>query len=311
MLACFNSVSPVAARRTAQAEQEALSRELDLAKAHLDVGLASVTDVQEVQARYDLSLASALSAEQSLTEAREKLEEITREPLPADDGPVRVVALDPEAPPKVGLAFLRDEILLPAPQPQDVNVWVGHARLENPDIMAALLDARVAKRGVDIARSRRYPTIDAKVSYADSDIQSGSFPYTVDGLSYGVGIKLPLFAGGGTQSDIRQAIATRAQKDAEYEGAQRQAERAIRTAYQGVVIGASRVRAYAQARESSRSAFDANKTGLEIGTRSSIDLLNAQQQRYDVERNYAQSRYDYLLAVLRLKFAAGIRVPSA
>ncbi|WP_028079805.1 TolC family outer membrane protein [Solimonas soli] len=308
--AYFGVLDASEALRTAQAEADALSRELDLAKEHLAVGLASITDLQEVQARHDLSVASELAAEQALTEAREKLEEITHEPLPVDDGRVRVVAVDPEAPPKTGLAFLRDEIPLPAPQPADVRVWVGHARLENPDVIAALLNFRIAERGVDVAKARRMPTVSANVTYTDSDVQSGSFPYRADGTSVGVGVKLPLFAGGGVQADIRESVATREQRKAEYEGAQRQAERAIRTAYQSVVIGAARVRAYAQAMASSRSAFDANKTGLQIGTRSAIDVLNAQQQRYDAERNYAQSRYDYLLGVLRLKFAAGTLRPA-
>jgi outer membrane protein len=311
--AYFGVLDASDALRTAEAEADALARQLDLAKEHLAVGLASITDLQEVQARHDLSVASRLAAEQAMTEAREKLEEITHEPLPAGgggDGGVRVVATDAEAPPKTGLAFLRDEIPLPEPQPADVRVWVGHAKLENPDVVAALLNFRIAERGVDVAKARRLPTISATATYADSDVQSGSFPYRVDGMSYGVGVKLPLFTGGSLQADVRESVATRGQREAEYEGAQRQAERAIRTAYQSVVIGAARVRAYAQAMTSSRSAFDANKTGLQIGTRSAIDVLNAQQQRYDAERNYAQSRYDYLLSVLRLKFAAGTLLPK-
>ncbi|MGH8446212.1 MAG: TolC family outer membrane protein [Solimonas sp.] len=308
--AYFDVLDSNEALRTARSEQDALARELELSKQHLAVGLASVTDLQEVQSRYDLSVASELAAQQSLTEAKEKLEEITRESLPDDDDRVRVVSLEPEAPPKVGLAFLQDEIPLPAPQPADVRIWVGHAKLENPDVIAALLNFRIADRSVDVARAKRYPTVSANITYTDSDVQSGSFPYRADGTSYGFGVKLPLFTGGGIQADVREATATREQKKVEYEGAQRQAERSIRTAYQSVIIGAARVQAYAQAMESSRSAFEANKTGLEIGTRSAIDVLNAQRQRYSAEREYAQSRYDYLLSVLRLKFAAGLLLPK-
>ena len=140
-------------------------------------------------------------------------------------------------------------------------------------------------------------------------MQSGSFPYQVDGTSIGLGVRMPLFAGGGLRAESREAVATREQRKVEHEGAQRQAEREIRTAYQGVVIGAARVRAYMQAMASSRTAYDASRTGLEIGTRSAIDVLNAQQQRFAAERNYAQSRYDYLLSILRLKFSAGTLVP--
>ena len=269
------------------------------------MGLASVTDTQEVQARYDLSVAAELAAKQSLIDARERLEEITREPLPADAGD----AAGEEAPTSFGLARLRVDIPLPAPQPADVQQWARQAKQQSPEVAAALLNVRIAERGVEAAYAKRLPTLSARVSYTDSNMQSGSFPYQVDGTSIGLGVRMPLFAGGGLRAESREAVATREQRKVEHEGAQRQAEREIRTAYQGVVIGAARVRAYMQAMASSRTAYDASRTGLEIGTRSAIDVLNAQQQRFAAERNYAQSRYDYLLSILRLKFSAGTLVP--
>jgi outer membrane protein len=86
---------------------------------------------------------------------------------------------------------------------------------------------------------------------------------------------------------------------------ERLVERNTRDAYQGVVTGAARVKAFRQAVVSSRTALDASETGLEVGTRTAVDVLNAQQQLYAAERDYLQSRYDYLLSVLRLKAAAG------
>lgn len=291
--------------RTARAEMDALSQELERVQQQLGVGLASVTDTQEVQARYDLSVAAELAAKQSLIDARERLEEITREPLPADAGD----AAGDEARTSFGLARLRGDIPLPAPQPADVQQWARQAKQQSPEVAAALLNVRIAERGVEAAYAKRLPTLSARVSYTDSNMQSGSFPYQVDGTSIGLGVRMPLFAGGGLRAESREAVATREQRKVEHEGAQRQAEREIRTAYQGVVIGAARVRAYMQAMASSRNAYDASRTGLEIGTRSAIDVLNAQQQRFAAERNYAQSRYDYLLSILQLKFSAGTLVP--
>jgi outer membrane protein len=118
-------------------------------------------------------------------------------------------------------------------------------------------------------------------------------------------VTLPIFSGGATQSGVRQAIATREQREAELEGTGRLVERNTRNAFQGVVTGAAQVRALKQAVLSSRTALQASETGLEVGTRTAIDVLNAQQQLYAAERNYYQSRYDYLLSVLRLKSSAG------
>jgi outer membrane protein len=121
----------------------------------------------------------------------------------------------------------------------------------------------------------------------------------------GLGITVPFYSGGATRSAVREAVALRDARLSEYDGAHRQAERDTSTAYQSVVTGAARIRAYKQAVTSSRSALEASQTGLEIGTRSAIDVLNAQQQRFRAERDYDHSRYEYLLAILRLKAAAG------
>lgn len=300
------------ALRSARAEKEALQRQLELASQHLEVGLSSLTDEQEVQARYDLSVASELEAEQALAAAIEGLEEITREPLRSieDDGAVRVVPLEAPAPVQPRLASLQENIPLPTPQPASAAQWVGQALVANYDLLAARLNFNIADRGVSAAKSKYLPTVAATVSYSDASSQAGAFPTDASGTTIGVGIKLPLFSGGGTRADVRQSEATRGQRLAEYDGTRRLVERNTRNAYQGVVTGTARVHALRQAVASSRNALEASETGLEIGTRSAIDVLNAQQQRYTAERNYDRSRYDYLLSVLRLKSAAGVLMPK-
>ncbi|SEQ05764.1 outer membrane protein [Solimonas aquatica] len=294
--------------RSAQAEKTALAKQLDLANQHLQVGISSLIDVQEVQARYDLSVVSELEAQQSRSDAQANLDKLTRDtPAAKQEARVRVVPLnEPPAPPAAStLAPLRDEIMLPSPAVGEVAQWIGHARLENPDVVAALLNYRIAARGLDAAQAHRLPTVQAQVQYNDSNTESGSFPYQLRGTSYGLNFKLPLLAGGGINAEVRQNRALRDQRQAEYEGALREAESSIRKAYSALAIGASRMRAYKQALASSSSALDAADTGLSIGTRSALDVLNARQQRYEAERKYEQSRYDYLLAALRLKSAAG------
>lgn len=294
--------------RSTQAEKAALERQLELTNQYLEVGISAITDVQEVQARYDLSVASVLEAEQALATAVEALEEITREPLKTidEDDTVRVVPLEaPAAPPVPTLAPLQADIPLPKPNPASSSQWVGHALLGNLEILAAKLNFNVADRGVSAARSRHLPTVAASANYIDSRSGSGSFPTEIEGTTVGIGVRLPLFSGGAVRADVKQAQALRGQRLAEYDGALRAVERNTRNAYQAIVTGVARIQAFKQAVASSNSALDASQTGLEIGTRSAIDVLNAQQQKYTAERNYDRSRYDYLLAVLRLKAFAG------
>ncbi|MFA5939265.1 MAG: TolC family outer membrane protein [Sinimarinibacterium sp.] len=272
--------------RSAQGEKAAVERQLEQAKKRFEVGLSAITDVQEAQARYDLTVAQEIQAQQQLDSAILALGQITGQPVPP-------------------LALLGQDIPLPAPNPADVNQWVSDALQGNLDLLAAQLNQNIAERGVQAARAGHLPTVGVQGVYRDSTSESGSFPQETESSSVTLGVTLPLFAGGATQSAVRQSIATREQRASELTGAKRQVERNTRDAYQGVVTGAARVKAFKQAVVSSTTALEASETGLEVGARTAVDVLNAQQQLYAAERNYYQSRYDYLLFVLRLKAAAG------
>lgn len=272
--------------RSSQAEKAAVERQLEQARKRFEVGLSAITDVQEAQARYDLTVATELQAQQTLAAAREALAEITK----IKPGEV---------------ASLQDDIPLPAPNPDNADRWVEYALEGNLDLLAARLNYDIAARGVQVARAGHLPTLGLQGQYQDYTSESGSFPQDAEGTSITLGVTVPIFAGGATQSGVRQALATREQRRAQQEGSARLVERNTRDAYQGVVTGASKVKAYKQAVVSSTTALDASETGLEVGARTAVDVLNAQQQLYAAQRTYLQSRYDYLLSVLRLKAAAG------
>lgn len=272
--------------RSSQAEKAAVERQLEQARKRFEVGLSAITDVQEAQARYDLTVATELQAQQTLAAAREALAEITK----IKPGEV---------------ASLQEDIPLPAPNPDNADRWVEYALEGNLDLLAARLNYDIAARGVQVARAGHLPTLGLQGQYQDYTSESGSFPQDAEGTSITLGVTVPIFSGGATQSGVRQAVATREQRRAQQEGSARLIERNTRDAYQGVVTGASKVKAYKQAVVSSTTALEASETGLEVGARTAVDVLNAQQQLYAAQRTYLQSRYDYLLSVLRLKAAAG------
>ncbi len=289
--AYFGVLSALDSLRSSQAEKAAVERQLEQAKRRFDVGLSAITDVQEAQARYDLTVATELEAQQALSFAREALAEITK--APADR-----------------LSLLREEIPLPAPNPNSAEDWVTAAKEGNLALMIAQFNLDVAAREVQVAKAVHLPTLGAQGSYQDNTSESGSFPQDTRSTAAFVGVTLPIFSGGVMQSRVRQAIATREQRDSQREAQARAVERNARNAYQAVITGISRVNALNQAVKSSATALEASETGLEVGTRTAVDVLNAQQQFYVAQRNFFQSRYDYLLNVLRLKAVAG-RLGSA
>jgi len=156
---------------------------------------------------------------------------------------------------------------------------------------------------VAIARSRHLPTLGLQGQYSDSE--AGGLYTSKKTTDVTLQLLVPIFAGGATQSGVRSAAATHEQRLSQYEATKRLVDKQARDAYQGVVAGAAAVKAYKQAVVSSSTALEASETGLQVGARTAVDVLNAQQQLYAALRTYSKSRYDYLLSVLTLKSAAG------
>lgn len=290
--AYFNVLAAADTLESARDENKAVARQLELAQARFEVGLSAITEVQEAQARYDLTNATVIQSQQVLNTAYSALAEITGRPY------------EPQA-------RLVDELPLAPPLPADIEAWVKTAREGNLDVLSARLSADIADTGISIARAGHYPTVDLNGSHGVNGSSSDASgvglatdrEITNDRIA--LQLTLPIFSGLATQSRVREATSTREQRRAQYEGAQRFAERQTRDAYLGVLSGSARVTALKQAVVSSVTALDAARSGQEVGTRTFIDVLNAQQQLSAAQRDYYRSRYDYLLAGLLLRQAAG------
>ncbi len=277
--------------RFADAEMKAVERQLELAKKRFEVGLSAITDVQEAQARYDLTVAQMIEAEQALANALALVSEITG----ANDA--RIVPL-------------REEIPLVGPDPGNVNDWLKNAADNNLSIRVAKATAEAADQDLDTAWAGHYPTLyfNGDTGIGDSNRVTpgiGAVDQEYDNTNLQLVLSVPIFAGGSTQAGVSAARGTRDQRVAEYEGKKREVERTTKNAYLGVVAGVSRVKAYQQAVLSNTTALEASEVGLEVGARTAVDVLNAQRELYRAQRDYSRSRYDYLLNVLRLKQAGG------
>ena len=286
----FNVLTASETLRAAQGQNAAIGRQLEQSKQRFEVGLSAITDVQDAQARFDLAVAQELQAESALSSARRALSQIT--------GQVenKVVAV-------------RDDLPLTGPNPPAPASWIDAAKQNNLAALAAQLTKTVADADVRIARSRHLPTLGIQAGYTDTDGDTKTdglkSPTKSDGSQIQAILNIPIYAGGAVQSGVRSAVATQGQRLAEYDNAVRTAERNAGDAYQGVLTGIATVNAFKAAVISNRTAVEASEVGLQVGTRTAVDVLNAQQLLFAAESNYAQSRYDYLYAVLQLKAAAG------
>jgi outer membrane protein len=269
-----------------QAEKTAIGEQLEQAKRSFEVGSATVTDQQEAQARFDLAVAKEIAAANSLNVARNALVLLTNRPLPAK------------------LAGPAGPIAIAAPNPTTAEPWVERAKTNSYAVLKAQAEATSARYEVTKKYAGHLPSLDLVANRTFS--KETTSPDTTSSSNYvGLSLTVPIFAGGLTLSQTREASALKAKADLDLQAARLNAEQAARTAYLNVVAGLSQVNALEAAEKSSKLALDSNKLGYEVGVRINIDVLNAQQQLFAAQRDLSKARYDTLLASLKLRASVG------
>lgn len=298
--AYFNVLVQLETLAAAEASEAALKKQFDAASKRLEVGLAPITDVHEARAQYDSARANTIVARNAVEDAYQALAEITGQPVSA-------------------LKALPDNFQPTLPSEGSADAWVAKAIDNNPALKAAQEQLASAEANVETARSGHWPSVYLNGSYGDrrttgDSTFSSSFlanPATnpIDsrsrGPSVGVTVNVPIFSGGATQSRVRQALAQRDATADQLEQQRRALTRNTRAAYQSLVAGISEVEARRSALTSARAAYEASQVGLEVGTRTVLDVLNNQQNLFNAQRAYAQARYNFLQSRLNLEQAAG------
>ncbi|MDP9900043.1 TolC family outer membrane protein [Variovorax ginsengisoli] len=288
--AYFDVLSSQDSLALVRAQKAAVAEQLAFAKRNFEVGTSTITDSREAQARYDLVLAQEISAENDLQVRRIVLDQLVGRP-----GSVPLPLSTP--------------VVLPQPDPADVNRWVTQAEAVHPAIRQALIAVDVAGLEIKKAEAGHKPTLDATMGYNFAHNPNGTSTSTtgtrVREASIGVNFNLPLFAGFATENRVRETLALEDQARATLDATRRNVTQATRTAYLGLVSGTSQVKALEAAEASSQSALDANRLGYQVGVRINIDVLNAQSQLFQTKRDLAVARYNVLLGTLKLRQASG------
>jgi outer membrane protein len=270
-----------------RAQKAAISEQLASAKRNFQVGTATITDSNEAQARFDLSTAQEIAAENDLQVKRYALQAIISK-APAE------------------LTPLKPKVQLPQPQPASIDQWVSSSEAGNTTVKIAENSLEIATRETEKARGGHLPTVDLVASSAYSHNPSYYLSNTGQRISQiGVQVNVPLFAGFATQARVRETLSLKEQSRQQLEAAKRFAAQNARATYLGVTNGLAQVRALEAAEISNQSALESNQLGYKVGMRVNIDVLNAQQQLYQTRRDLSKARYDTVMSGLKLKQAAG------
>jgi outer membrane protein len=274
-----------------QAQKTAISEQLAQAKRNFEVGTATITDTHEAQARFDLSVAQGIAAENDLEIKKRTLQQI--------------IGTLPQA-----LTPLRSALQLQPPQPNAMEQWVQSAEQQSYSVRVQEAALEVASREIERLRSGHYPSLNLVGTIGANSAglaTTGVANTATDANSRTIGLQLavPLYAGGSVSSQVRQAVSLQEKARQDLESSRRTAALSARQSFLGVTNGMAQVRALEAALISSQSALDSNKLGYEVGVRINIDVLNAQQQLFSTKRDLSKARYDTLVNGLKLKAAAG------
>jgi outer membrane protein len=271
-----------------ESQKTAILGQLDQAKATFEVGTATVTDVNEAQARYDLIAAQEIAAINEHQIAKREVQAITG-----------------EVPEK--LATFKSQInVVQISQP--MQEWQQIALKNNLNIQIQQDLLKLAEQEVDKAQAGHLPTLDAVASYTKSyaNGSANGFGNDLKNATVGLQLQIPLYQGGAITSRAKQAVINKQKAQDDVEIALRQADLETQRAYFNLNSSVAQVKALEQALVSSQSQLDSTKLGYEVGVRTSVDVLNAQQQLYSAKRDLLEARYNYLVNIIRLKAASGL-----
>lgn len=273
--------------RFTQAEKKALKEQYKQAQANYKVGTKTITDVYNAKAAYDTAKAEYVQAKNSLSDQREDLRVITGHYYDH----LKTV----------------NELPLVKPHPHHIKQWVKMARSHNWQLKAAKFKMLAAHDDIGASEANHIPTVGFEGSFSNNysnNVYSDGSKRTKE-TSASIEMNVPIFSGGATTSQVRQAIANYNDQASQFTQTHREVVRNTRSSYLGVMSGISKIKADRQAIKSHKSSLKGMREGYKVGTRTIVDVLAAEKDLYKVQRQAAEARYEYLTDLIELKKASG------
>ncbi|KHN50064.1 outer membrane channel protein TolC [Pectobacterium fontis] len=292
--AYFNVLRAIDSLSYINAQKQAIYRQLDQTTQRFNVGLVAITDVQNARAQYDSVLANEVLARNTLDNALESLRQITGNVYPQ-------------------LASLNIEHFS-TQKPEAVNNLLKEAESRNLNLLSARLSQDLAREQIRSAETGYMPTLDLTASTGVSDTRysgartqnSNSFNDSDAGQHrVGINFTLPLYSGGATNSQVKQAQHSYVSASELLESAHRSVIQTVRSSFNNISASISSINAYKQAEVSAQSSLDATEAGYQVGTRTIVDVLDATTTLYNAKQQLSSARYDYLINQLNIKSAQG------
>lgn len=293
--AYFNVLRALDTLQYTKAQKDAIYRQLDQTEQKHKVGLVAITDVETARANYDLTRAQLVAANNSLDNALETLREVSG------------VFYD-------SLAIVNTD-KFKTENPGDVKDLLKLAENNNLQLISARLAVDLAKDQIRLGQSTYLPTVSLSASSkltratvtpdSSSDITSTTGDNVIS-----ITASLPIFTGGSSYYQVKQAQYNYISYSEQFEAAKRSIINSVRSSYNNIVAAKSSITAYEQSVSSALSSAKATEAGYQVGTQTIVDVLNSTTQFYSSLKSLSGARYDYLISILQLKSATGKLIES-
>jgi len=293
--AYFDVLRAIDQLRTSQAEEKALSTQLEQTRQRYEVGLISINDVYEAKAAYDSTVASRLSAQVNVGITLDALTILT-------------------AKNHSSISPLKNDFSASYPTPNDKQVWIDAATKNNLALQVSKLNADVASYNAKAIKANRYPTLSGSISYGNSDSDrsgvstgsgSGNRSDESDTTRFSLDLRVPIFTGGNLTARQRQSAQAQIASKETFLLNQRSTIQETRSLFLTVSTDIAQIKARKQAIVSNESALEATQAGYDAGTRDIVDTVNAQRNLFQAQRDYFNALYNYIISTLNLKQVAG------
>lgn len=294
----LNTLRALDQYQSLQAERTAIKEQLHQVQQSYEVGLSSITDVYDAQTSLDLLQARILEAKANISIAVEQLNALTG---------VR----------HNQLARVSETMPIADSQLKGVDDWLALAKQHSVSLKEAKQRQRAAQYNHKVKRAASYPTLKANWtlsrSHSDTkrppnmfnDNMASDSSSISENNAISLDFKLPLYAGGKTSSERRQAYYLSEKEKYNLQHSERELIQEIRSRFLLINTNIAQIKAYKQSIKSSESALKSTMAGYKSGIRNLVDVLVSQRNLHQVRRSYANARYDYLLNTLQLSYTAG------
>ena len=270
------------------AQRAAYETQLAAARQSLAGGAGTRTDVDEAQARLDMTMANEIEARQNIDYTLRQLQILINQPIDT------LARLD------------LSKFELVDPQPKQVESWIERAELNSRHLQALRAQVEVSRGEVQKAQSGHYPTLDAVAQWTRSESENVlNVQSSYANRSIGLQLNIPLFAGGNVNSTVRQAQAGLVHAEQTLEAGRRDLSLSVHKEFRGVTESIAKIKALEQALRSAEQLILSSRKSFQAGVRTVLDVMNTEQQRMQVLRDLAQTRYIHLMSRIKLSALVG------